>query len=75
MVSVPGVRVECKECGTTNVVVPPTLGQFKPPEGEPARVSFPDIPEGGRLAQANEQGMFRCAHCGAENEAPGLRLS
>jgi len=73
--SVPSVQVVCEKCKTPNVVVPPTLGQPKAPVDEPGRVSLPDIPEGARLAQADEQGRFTCPNCGAQNEAPELRLS
>jgi hypothetical protein len=73
--SVPSVQVVCAKCGTLNVVVPPTLGQPKAPEFEPGRVSLPDLPEGARLAQADEQGSFSCAKCHEPNEAPELRLS
>ena len=71
---IPSFTTECSECKTRLVVVPPTIGKFKSPTDEPERVELPEVPEGGRLVEADEEGRFVCPTCGTPGEAPDLGL-
>jgi hypothetical protein len=73
-VMIPSVETKCATCETPLVVVPPTIGQFRLPTDEPARVQLPNVPDGGHLVEADRDGRFVCLNCQTQGEVPELRL-
>jgi predicted RNA-binding Zn-ribbon protein involved in translation (DUF1610 family) len=72
--AIPSVNTTCESCGTSLVIVPPTIGRAKSPDDAPSIVELPEVPDGSRLTEAKQDGHFVCPTCGTEGEAVDLRL-
>jgi len=71
---IPSVTIECSKCKQKMVVIPPTLGQVRPPGDPIPTADVPDVPEGSKLVEADEvnASSARCPTCGEENVVAGL---